>query len=146
MPGQRRELLPANAEAATHGERTAAASRGTDDTVRDHLANERTLLAWSRTGVALMALGFVVSRFGLLLRELAGALPRHIPPGISTGFGIALVICGALLTALATVRYLRAGRAIDRHEYRWSPLLGLALSAILVLAAGALAAYLLLAS
>jgi len=38
---------------------------------REHLANERTLLAWVRTAVALMGLGFVVARFGLFLRQLA---------------------------------------------------------------------------
>lgn len=53
---------------------------------------------------------------------------------------------GGLFANFATVRYLRTGRAIDRHEYHWSPVLGLALSARLVLVVGALAAYLLLAS
>jgi uncharacterized membrane protein YidH (DUF202 family) len=38
----------------------------------DYLANERTFLAWIRTAVTIMAFGFVVARFGLLLRELAG--------------------------------------------------------------------------
>jgi uncharacterized membrane protein YidH (DUF202 family) len=37
---------------------------------RDHLANERTLLAWVRTSMAIIGLGFIVARFGLLLREL----------------------------------------------------------------------------
>ena len=45
---------------------------------REHLANERTLLAWVRTAVALMGLGFVVARFGLFLRQLA--LERAAPP------------------------------------------------------------------
>ncbi len=36
-------------------------------------AAERTLLAWMRTGLALMGFGFVVARFGLFLREIAAA-------------------------------------------------------------------------
>jgi putative membrane protein len=45
-----------------------------------YFAAERTLLAWVRTGLALMGFGFVVSRFGLFLRELAAVRdgsPRH---------------------------------------------------------------------
>lgn len=114
------------------------------DTVRDHLANERTLLAWARTGIAVMALGFVVARFGLLLRELdLNAAFYHLPRGASTLFGTALVIVGAVLMVLATARYLRTARAIERHAYLWSPALGLTLSLLLVLTALALAVYLL---
>lgn len=109
---------------------------------RDHLANERTLLAWVRTCIAIIALGFVVARFGLLLRELG--VHRHLSPGISTAFGTALVVCGALLVVLATLRYTRAGQEIERNAYRWSPLLILLLSAGLVIVAVLLAAYLLI--
>lgn len=82
-----------------------------ESNARDHLANERTLLAWSRTGVAIMALGFVVARFGLLLRELGHGLPHRLPMGTATLFGIARVVCGTVLMALA--RYLRIARQID---------------------------------
>ena len=36
---------------------------------RDHLANERTFLAWVRTGVATIVFGFAVGRFSIALRE-----------------------------------------------------------------------------
>ncbi len=46
--------------------------------LRDYLAAERTLLAWIRTGLALMGFGFVVARFGLFLQQLQlhSALPQ----------------------------------------------------------------------
>src|SRR5438552_15152322 len=43
---------------------------GTSKRVTDHLANQRTFLAWIRTGLATITFGFVVERFGLLLLEL----------------------------------------------------------------------------
>jgi uncharacterized membrane protein YidH (DUF202 family) len=62
-------------------------------------AAERTLLAWVRTGLALMGFGFVVPRFGLFLRELA-ALP-NVPPRPHSGFslwvGTTLVVLGVAI-------------------------------------------------
>ncbi len=110
---------------------------------RDHLANERTFLAWVRSCIAIMALGFVAARFGLLIRELGPHAPRRTPVGLSTGFGVALVACGAALVALATLRYRRALRAIDRNTYHPSAGLILLLSGGSVLVAALLAAYLL---
>lgn len=110
--------------------------------VRDHLANKRTMLAWCRTAIAVIALGFVVARFGLLLRELAPLVPRRIPEGTSTVFGTTLVAIGGVLSILAMLDYLHTGRAIDRNTYRWSPVLEIALSLVLVLAAAILAVYL----
>ena len=113
---------------------------------RDHLANERTFLAWVRTCIAIMALGFVVARFGLLVRELGPNAPRHTPAGLSTGFGVALVLCGAALVALATVRHQEATRAIDRGTYHPSAGLILLLSGGAVVVAVLLAIYLLVAA
>jgi putative membrane protein len=110
---------------------------------RDLLANERTLLAWARTGVAIMGLGFVVARFGLVIRQLAGGGVTHLPRGLSTAFGVALVLCGALLLVLAQLRFLRLARDILHDRVRWDPRLGLLLSGVLVLAGILLAAYLL---
>lgn len=111
-------------------------------TARDHLANERTLLAWSRTSIAVIGLGFVVARFGLLIRELGGHLSRGLPEGTSTALGTALVLAGTVLLALALLRYLRAGHAIDEGRYAWSPLLGILLTGCLLLVGLLLAVYL----
>ena len=43
------------------------------DHTREHLANERTFLAWVRTALGLIGLGFVLARMGLFLRQLADA-------------------------------------------------------------------------
>lgn len=110
---------------------------------RDLLANERTLLAWARTGVAIMGLGFVVARFGLVLRELAGVGAHRLPSGVSTAFGVALVLCGVLLLVLANMRYLRLTEDILHDRVRWDSRLGILLTGILVLAGILLAVYLL---
>src|SRR5258706_14890487 len=88
---------------------------------RDLLANERTLLAWARTGVAIMGLGFVVARFGLVIRELAGAGVRQLPRGVSTAFGVGLVLSGALLLVLATIRHRRVAQDILHNRVRRGP-------------------------
>ena len=89
------------------------------ETIRIHQANERTMLAWIRTGIALMAFGFAISRFGLFLRQLAAAGAIKLPA--SQGFGSAwlggaLVALGTITNLLAMVRYGRVYHAIERGE------------------------------
>ena len=96
-------------------------STGPESTrVREHLANERTLLAWVRTAITFLALGFVVARFGLFLKQIA--LETHAPPPSETalsGFiGIVLVVFGTLATILSAVRFLRARAQIDRGAFQ----------------------------
>ena len=56
----------------------SATSTGQKAALSDYLAAERTLLAWIRTGLALMGFGFVVARFGLFLQQIqtSGASTR----------------------------------------------------------------------
>jgi putative membrane protein len=83
---------------------------------RDHAANERTLLAWIRTGVALMGFGFAIARFGLFLSEIAQAGQVHVNHARGIGsawFGVVLVVLGLMTNTAATVRYAQARRALD---------------------------------
>ena len=82
---------------------------------REHLANERTLLAWVRTGVTLIALGFAAARFGVFLGEDTDGRPRV---DTATLMGLALVGTGATTTALSLVRFLRARDQIAAGRFR----------------------------
>jgi putative membrane protein len=73
---------------------------------KDALAAERTLLAWIRTGIALMGLGFVVARFGLFLRELAVAGGAPAPARIgSSELGVVVVVAGVAVNLWASLRH-----------------------------------------
>jgi putative membrane protein len=83
----------------------------------DHAANERTFLAWVRTGIAVIAFGFVIEKFNLFLREIAvtaqGKIPMR-PPGIVGHYeGLALIFGGVGLIVLASVRFVRITRYLD---------------------------------
>jgi putative membrane protein len=91
----------------------------------DHAANERTFLAWVRTGIAVIALGFVVEKFNLFIATLAGVkvsdaavLSRLQSLSGPLGYydGIALIVFGIALVVLAAVRFLRLERMIAAEE------------------------------
>lgn len=100
--------------------------------MRDLLANERTLLAWARISIAIVGLGFVVARFGLLIRQIAHARVAQLPSDVSTAFGVALALCGATLMALAYWRYRQLADDIRHNPIRWDSPLGAVLASLLV--------------
>jgi putative membrane protein len=113
---------------------------------RDHLANERTFLAWVRTGVAIVVFGFAIGRFAIAIRQwmqLEGQ--GHVVPtsGLSVWFGSAAIIGGVLVCVAGLVRYRRTREQIDLGDFQpagfiidlvgiVTALFGLALAAYLV--------------
>ena len=95
---------------------TPGPSTPQEETLRLHQANERTMLAWIRTGIALMAFGFAIARFGVFLRQVAsvGQVTVHQQAVGSAWVGAALVALGMLANLLATIRYAQIRRAIER--------------------------------
>jgi putative membrane protein len=110
---------------------------------RVYFAAERTLLAWVRTGLGLVGMGFVVARFGLFLRLVRPSAdhPEHAWAG---PLGIALALLGAAASAVAAWQHRRFCRTLGPDErppgYRAEPglvlgfgvaLAGLVLAAVL---------------
>jgi putative membrane protein len=88
---------------------------------RDHLANERTFLAWVRTGIAVVVFGFAIGRFAIAVRQwmqLEGQ--GHVVPtsGFSVWFGTAAIIGGMLICVAGLVRYRRTRAQIDSGNFQ----------------------------
>ncbi len=88
------------------------------DDPRVFFAAERTLLAWQRTAIALIGLGFVVERFGLFVRMInATNGTNKITSDMSTlWFGVAFLVLGATVSALAALQYQDFVRTLTYPE------------------------------
>lgn len=107
----------------------------------DHLANERTFLAWIRTSIALMGFGFVVVKFSLFVRQLSlavGVRPVTHQTGFSGIVGMCLVAVGALTALIGYLRFRRIEKQLLNQAFY--PKSGL----LLVLTAAVIGASLLL--
>jgi putative membrane protein len=113
------------------GARAAKPAPG-PNTLRDHLANERTLLAWVRTSVAMMGMGFVVAKFAILLRELLGRHAHILTETVGNWIGVLLVLSGVATASFAIINFERVRHGIDYGEIRFSPVLALTAGAIVV--------------
>lgn len=114
-------------------------SVGQSDSARDprlYMAAERTFLAWIRTGLALTGFGFVVARFGLLLREVVPVADSTARPetGLSLPVGVSLIVLGTAVNVTSALRHRRYVRAIDGGQFRSAFGSGFAIAIAIVLA------------
>lgn len=85
---------------------------------RDHLANERTFLAWVRTGAAIVVFGFAIGRFSIALRQLT-ALQGHPVhrSGISVWMGASSILLGVVLVLAGLLRYRQTRTRLDAGTF-----------------------------
>lgn len=98
---------------------------------RVYFAAERTMLAWIRTGLAMMGFGFVVARFGLFLAELTQVSGERWTSqgGLSLWAGTSLVLLGVLVNLYAAVSHVRFSRRFhagerEPHDPRFAAVIG----------------------
>jgi len=104
--------------------------------VTDHLANERTFLAYIRTSLSLMAFGFVIAKFALLAKAIpamagAGVSPEALVSGHRLGMFFAALGCA--LGAVGSWRFVVVDRELKRGEYAPAPALAIGLGAATVI-------------
>jgi putative membrane protein len=110
--------------------------KGAEQDPRVYFAAERTFLAWIRTGLGLIGIGFAVSRFGLFFRQLSASesqLPTRAT-GLSVWSGVTLVGLGVVVILSSVLRYfqlireLKSGTWIPGRVSRDAVVLGLLLA------------------
>jgi putative membrane protein len=88
-------------------------------------ANERTFLAWLRTGIAVIAFGLVIEKFNLFMVALASTAAAGVGRGIGTERlsrplgrydGLALMLVGVILIVIGELRFTRNKRLINDAE------------------------------
>jgi putative membrane protein len=120
----------------------------------DHAANERTFLAWVRTGIAVIAFGFVIERFNLFVLAMVGTSPNEtthrlldkLSGPLGRYDGLAVMLGGLAIIIVATARFIRTERLLDDPDMHsaGSARTELILSATLMLLVVGLSGYLVL--
>src|SRR5579862_5402 len=85
----------------------------------DHLANERTFLAWIRTSISIIVFGFVVAKFGITLREflrISGNAAHE--SGTSLMIGLGFMVMGIFMALVSGYRYRVTMRSLDAGDFK----------------------------
>lgn len=119
--------------------------KNTFDKSREHLANERTFLAWIRTSIALMSFGFVIVKFTLFLKEISLLIETKdvSSKGYSSMVGVIMVALGVILSLLAFIRYKKYEKQLNNNSYVASSMLSLLITLIILVGGIVLIMYLL---
>jgi putative membrane protein len=109
----------------------------------DHLANERTFLAWVRTGAAIVVFGFAIGRFSIAMRQLT-ALQGHAVKsvGLSVIMGSFTIVAGVALVVAGLVRYRRTRAQLNSGTFEPAGFVVDLITVLTVLLGLALAGYL----
>ena len=111
----------------------------------DHLANQRTFLAWMRTSIGIMAFGFVVVKFSLFVKQISLLLGKadiiH-SKGYSGILGIVLVAVGTITSVLSYIQYKHIEKQINNGDYKHSSILITVLTTFIFLVSILLIVYL----
>ena len=116
------------------------------ENINEHLSNERTLLAWIRTSIGIMAFGFVVVKFSLFVKQFflfLGKQTNDNSHGYSSIIGVLIVLSGALVMVVAYFRYKQTEKQISDESFKPSSTLLLILIASIFLISILLILYLL---
>ena len=108
---------------------------------REHLANERTFLAWIRTCIGIMAFGFVIEKFAVFIKKIASLFEKQtlpektnistVPQEYPSFFGIFLIIVGVLIGLFAFIKYHRNEKQIEDDTYQPSQTLSIVTTILL---------------
>lgn len=104
------------------------------DRSREHLANERTFLAWIRTSIALMGFGFVIVKFTIFLKQIAFLVDKAAIPsqGYSGLVGVIMVAVGVVVAAFAFSQYKINNKHLQENYYAPRSVLSLVITFIMV--------------
>jgi putative membrane protein len=115
------------------------------DKSREHLANERTFLAWIRTSIALMGFGFVIVKFALFLTQVSMLIDGQVISSNlhSSVVGVVMIGLGVLIALLAFFQFKKHEEQLKSNSFYSSSTMLLFVTLILIIGGIILVLYLL---